>query len=420
MFKFALSYIYFKGDLMKKIIVFLMIILLTSGCGKEKNIQSYIGRDKEFVSINYPVTNINILDDAISSYVNNVYYQFKNIDYDGIPELNISYTYKEVNEDIVNVSLQTEIVTDKTINKIKTFTYNKANDRFLTMEDLVQDLNTLDYEIKKELLEKYQDADMDYLSNVSYDYFTVDDENLTIYFNPAEIKSKHDELIYLDIPLDSLKLLIDIDKTKGNDVYLSIKKKNVDIDDKVVALTFDDGPSKYTAKILDVLKKYGASATFFLVGNKVDFYGDILRRMLNEGSEIGNHSYDHKRLTRLSKEDFQIEINKTQEAIKKLTGFTPTLFRPTYGGYTKTLKSYTDLKFVLWDVDSRDWQVKSTDKILKNILPNVKSGSIILMHDNHEYALKALDKIIVNLKNQGYKFVTVSELLELKKLRESE
>ena len=420
MFKFELSYIYFKGDLMKKIIVFLMIILLTSGCGKEKNIQSYIGRDKEFVSINYPVTNINILDDAISSYVNNVYYQFKNIDYDGIPELNISYTYKEVNEDIVNVSLQTEIVTDKTINKIKTFTYNKANDRFLTMEDLVQDLNTLDYEIKKELLEKYQDADMDYLSNVSYDYFTVDDENLTIYFNPAEIKIKHDELIYLDIPLDSLKLLIDIDKTKGNDVYLSIKKKNVDIDDKVVALTFDDGPSKYTAKILDVLKKYGASATFFLVGNKVDFYGDILRRMLNEGSEIGNHSYDHKRLTRLSKEDFQKEINKTQEAIKKLTGFTPTLFRPTYGGYTKTLKSYTDLKFVLWDVDSRDWQVKSTDKILRNILPNVKSGSIILMHDNHEYALKALDKIIVNLKNQGYKFVTVSELLELKKLRESE
>ena len=327
MFKFELSYIYFKGDLMKKIIVFLMIILLTSGCGKEKNIQSYIGRDKEFVSINYPVTNINILDDAISSYVNNVYYQFKNIDYDGIPELNISYTYKEVNEDIVNVSLQTEIVTDKTINKIKTFTYNKANDRFLTMEDLVQDLNTLDYEIKKELLEKYQDADMDYLSNVSYDYFTVDDENLTIYFNPAEIKIKHDELIYLDIPLDSLKLLIDIDKTKGNDVYLSIKKKNVDIDDKVVALTFDDGPSKYTAKILDVLKKYGASATFFLVGNKVDFYGDILRRMLNEGSEIGNHSYDHKRLTRLSKEDFQKEINKTQEAIKKLTGFTPTLFQ---------------------------------------------------------------------------------------------
>ena len=142
--------------------------------------------------------------------------------------------------------------------------------------------------------------------------------------------------------------------------------------------------------------------------------------MLEEGSEIGNHSYDHKLLTRLSKEEFQDEINNTQEAIKKITGFTPTLFRPTYGGYTNTLKSYTDLKFVLWDVDSLDWKVKSKTKILKNVLPNVKSGSIILMHDNHRYALDALEDIITNLKSDGYKFVTVSELLELKNLRESE
>lgn len=405
---------------MKKLAIFLMVIFLTCGCERDKSTLSFIEADNEYVAINYPVTNINVLDEAISSYVNKTYYNFKNMESSNIPELNISYTYKEINEDIINVSLQTEIITDKTINKIKTFTYNKTNDKFLTMEDLVQDLEALDYEIKKELLEKYQDADMDYLSNVSYDYFTVDDENLTIYFNPAEIKSKHDELIYLDIPLDSLKLLIDIDKTKGSDTYLSIKKKNVSLDDKVVALTFDDGPSKYTKEILDVLKKYNACGTFFLIGNKVDFYGDVLRRMLAEGSEIGNHSYDHKLLTRLSKAEFQEEINKTQEAIKKVTGFTPTLFRPTYGGYTNTLKSYTDLKFVLWDIDSRDWQVKTKSKILKNILPNVRSGSIILMHDNHDYSLNALEDVIKDLKKQGYKFVTVSELLELKKLRESE
>lgn len=405
---------------MKKLTMFLMIIFLVCGCSNNKSTESYINSEDEYVAINYPITNINVLDDAISSYVNRIYYNFKNMKSSNIPELNISYTYKEINENIINVSLQTEIITDKTINKIKTFTYNKTNDKFLTMEDLVQDLDGLDYEVKKELLEKYQDADMDYLSNVSYDYFTIDDENLTLYFNPAEIKSKHDELIYLDIPLDSLKLLIDIDKTEDNDIYLSIKKRNVSLDDKVVALTFDDGPSKYTNKILDVLKKYDACGTFFLIGNKVDFYGDVLKRMLLEGSEIGNHSYDHKLLTRLSKADFQKEISKTQDAIKKVTGFTPTLFRPTYGGYTKILKSYTDLKFVLWDVDSRDWQVKTKDKIIKNILPNVKSGSIILMHDNHEYSLNALEDVLKNLKSQGYKFVTVSELLELKKLRESE
>ena len=405
---------------MKKLFLILMIIFLVSGCTRDKRTESYISKDDGYVSINYPITNINVLDDEISSYINKTYYNFKNMNSKEIPELNISYTYKEINDDIINVSLQTEIRTNRTINKIKTFTYNKSNDKFLTMEDLVDDLEGLDFEIKKELLEKYQDADMDYLSNISYDYFTIDDENLTIYLNPAEIKSKHDNLIYLDIPLDSLKLLVDINVSQKPDTYLSIKKKNVSLDDKVVALTFDDGPSKNTDEILDVLKKYKACATFFLIGNKVEFYGDVLRRMLDEGSEIGNHSYDHKLLTRLSKAEFQEEISKTQEAIKKVTGFTPTLFRPTYGGYTNALKSYTDLKFVLWDVDSRDWQVKTKDRILNNVLPNVKSGSIVLMHDIKDYSLKALDEMTKSLKDDGYKFVTVSELLELKKLRESE
>lgn len=404
--------------MLKKITLFITIIFLLTGCENQKEVISYINEDN-LISINYPITSINVLDDAISGYVNKAYSKFKHLKKED-SELNISYTYKELNEDTINVSIQTEMIIDKTINTIKTFTYNKATDKFLTMEDLVEDLNGLDYDIKKELLEKYEDADMDYLSNVSYDYFTIDDENLTLYLNPAEIKSNHEELIYIDIPLDSLKLLIDIDKNKGNDTYLSIKKKNVSLDDKVVALTFDDGPSKYTNKILDILKKYNASGTFFLIGNKIDFYKDTLRRMLNEGSEIGNHSYDHKRLTRLSENEFKEELVKTNEGIKNITGFTPTLFRPTYGGYNNTLKSYTDMTFVLWDVDSRDWQVKNKDKILRNVLPNVKSGSIVLFHDSLEYASLALEDIIKDLDNKGYKFITVSELLELKTLRESE
>lgn len=159
-------------------------------------------------------------------------------------------------------------------------------------------------------------------------------------------------------------------------------------------------------------------ATFFLIGNKVDFYGDTLQRMLKEGSEIGNHSYDHKLLTRVSENEFKDEINKTNEAIKKVTGFTPALFRPTYGGYSNALKSYTNLKFVLWNVDSRDWQVRNTEGILRNVVPNVRSGSIVLMHDNHEYAVNALDEVIEQLQKENYKFITVSELLELKSLRE--
>jgi len=406
---------------MKKITIVLLClsILLITGCNK-KEIKTTIS-DKDLIAINYPITGINILDDAISSYVNKTYNDFKKIykNYNK-PELNISYTYKELNDNIINVSLNTEINADKKVNKIKTFTYNKKTKKFLTMEDIIKDLDVLDYNIKKQLLEKYRDSDIDFLTNVSYDYFTIDDENLTIYLGPQISKEKGQELIYLDIPLNSLNLLIDIDKSNDTDNYLNIKKKNINYDDKVVALTFDDGPSKYTNKILDSLKKYDACATFFVIGNKVEFYNETLKRMMEEGNEIGNHSYNHKWLNRLSEKEFKDELNKTQEKIKKVTGFTPKLFRPTYGGYSDKLKSYTDLTFILWDVDSSDWKVKRKEKILNNIIPNVKDGSIILMHDNHEYSANAIDSVVKNLKDKGYKFVTVSELLELKKLRENE
>ncbi len=402
----------------RKFVFFLIICLLISGCESEPEILTEIENKDALVSINYPVTEVSALDEAISSYINKVRAEFKNSDYDGKSELNISYTYKEVNDEVINVSILTEIVTDKTVSKIKTFTYNKKSEKFLTMEDIVDDLDVLDYDIKKELLSKYQDADMDYLSNVSYDFFTMDDENLTIYFNPTQLKDTNDELVYLDIPLDSLNLLIDVDREENTNTYLNFKKNTINEEDKVVALTFDDGPSKYTKDILDILKKYDACGTFFLIGNKVSFYGDILREMLSEGNEIGNHSYDHKYLTRLSEEEVKDEINKTQDEIKRVTGYTPTLFRPTYGGYNNTLKSYIDLTFVLWDVDSRDWSVKSTEGIMYNVFKDVKSGSIILFHDNHEYSVNALPSVIKELKKQGYKFVTVSELLELKKLWE--
>ena len=399
---------------MKRMVILLLIVFFMSGCG-EKKVESYID-ETTHTSINYPITNIMELDNAISSYVNKNYSKFK---YINKGEFNISYTYNEVNSDIVNVSLVTKIVTDNEINKIKTFTYNKKTEKFLTMENIVDDLTALDYDVKKNLLEKYKEVDVDYLNNLSYDYFSIDDDNLTLYFNLSEIKGKTG-IICLDIPLDSLNLLIDWQKEERNDSYISIKKKNVNVDDKVIALTFDDGPSQYTNKILDILKKYDACGTFFVIGNHVQFYSDELRRMLKEGSEIGNHSFDHKLLTRLSEDEFKEEINKTNESIKKVTGFTPTLFRPTYGGYNNRLKGYTDLKFVLWDIDSRDWKVKSKERILNNILPYVKPGNIVLMHDNHVYSVNVLEDLIKNLKNNGYKFVTVSELLEIKKIKESE
>lgn len=383
-----------------------VLILVICGCN---NVNV---KNNENVSINYPVTGVSVLDNEISSYINKVYSSFLK-ERNNNSKLNISYKYKDLNDDIINVSLDCEIDTGEVFHKIKTYTYNKKNETFLSIEDLVRDVDVLDLEIKKKILEKYENVDFDLLNNINLDNYIINDENITLFFNSKIIKN-NDKIVYLDIPLNSLDMMVDI---KDN-LYFSLKKRSIGPDDKVIALTFDDGPSKYTGGILDILKKYDACATFFVVGSKSYFQGELLRRILNEGSEIGNHSFSHNKLTGLSEDEFKSEVNKTQDIVKDLTGFTPCLFRPTYGGYTNRLKGYTDLKFVLWDVDSRDWQVKKKDKIINNVLPYVKSGSIVLFHDNHEYALNSIEDIIINLKEKGYKFVTVSELLELVKMRE--
>ena len=403
--------------MLKKMIIFLFITLCMCGCNKDTDVYSFTDEDKK-ISINYPVTGIGKLDDAISSYIYNVKNDYnKKYGNKKNTELNISYSYKKINDNVVSVGLLTNIYTGKNIYKIKTYAYDENIGKFLSIDNIVSDLDVLDYDVKTEILNKYRDADMDFLASFSYDYFTIDGENLTVYFNPEDIGDEYDEVIYLDIPLNTLDLLFDTQSETDNNLYFDLKKRNIDPDNKVIALTFDDGPSKYTNEIIDILKKNNAVATFFVVGNRLSFYEDTLKNMLNTGNEIGNHSYSHKWLNRLSKDEFILEINNTQNEVKRITGYTPKIFRPTYGGYSDKLKSYTDLTFVLWDVDSNDWKVKNADKIYDNITKNTFDGSIVLMHDNHRYAAESLDKVNKKLKEEGYSFVTVSELLEVKKLR---
>lgn len=403
--------------MLKKMIIFLFITLCMCGCNKGTDVYSFTDEDKK-ISINYPVTGIGKLDDAISSYIYNVKNDYnKKYGNKKNTELNISYSYKKINDNVVSVGLLTNIYTGKNIYKIKTYAYDENIGKFLSIDNIVSDLDVLDYDVKTEILNKYRDADMDFLASFSYDYFTIDGENLTVYFNPEDIGDEYDEVIYLDIPLNTLDLLFDTQSETDNNLYFDLKKRNIDPDNKVIALTFDDGPSKYTNEIIDILKKNNAVATFFVVGNRLSFYEDTLKNMLNTGNEIGNHSYSHKWLNRLSKDEFILEINNTQNEVKRITGYAPKIFRPTYGGYSDKLKSYTDLTFVLWDVDSNDWKVKNADKIYDNITKNAFDGSIVLMHDNHRYAAESLDKVIKKLKEEGYSFVTVSELLEVKKLR---
>lgn len=193
--------------------------------------------------------------------------------------------------------------------------------------------------------------------------------------------------------------------------------KVIDPSKPVIALTFDDGPSKYTDDILSLLKENNAYATFFVVGNKVETYSSTINTMIKNGNEIGNHSYSHKWLSRLSTNSIKEEIELTQNVLKNIAGYTPTLIRPTYGAVNKKLRNSTNLKVILWDVDTKDWKIKSEEKIAERALNSIEDGDIVLMHDIYERSYNALKIIIPALKEEGYQFVTVSELHELKEIK---
>ncbi|RED58117.1 polysaccharide deacetylase family protein [Cohnella lupini] len=191
---------------------------------------------------------------------------------------------------------------------------------------------------------------------------------------------------------------------------------------KLIALTFDDGPDgKYTPQILDILKEYKAKATFFVVGPQVKKFPDIAKRIIEEGHTIGNHSWSHSDLTKLSDKKLAVEIDKTQQAVFDATGVTPAVVRAPYGAISdKVLKAIHSmhLKHVYWTVDTLDWDGASVSNMHENVMSNTHKGGVILMHSfggrKHaiEHTVKLLPSIIKDLTAKGYEFVTVEELIE--------
>lgn len=194
-------------------------------------------------------------------------------------------------------------------------------------------------------------------------------------------------------------------------------------EEKVIALTFDDGPHPtYTNQILDILKEYDVKATFFVLGKFAEAYPDIIIRQWQEGHEIGNHTYSHVDAKRVSKKVLYNEYKKTQEIIENLINHQPRLFRPPYGSFDSQALDIVEMHdsiIVLWSAhqDSKDWSNPDVEEIVNTTLSNIRNGDIILFHDYVYYdessTVEALKEIIPELKSRGYRFVTISELLNL-------
>jgi peptidoglycan-N-acetylglucosamine deacetylase len=192
------------------------------------------------------------------------------------------------------------------------------------------------------------------------------------------------------------------------------------VDQPYVAMTFDDGPSAAnTPRLLDMLKQRNIKATFFLIGQNVAANPDIVRRILAEGHEIGNHTWTHPQLSKLSDDRVTTEITKTQEAIKEASGFTPTLLRPPYGAITPRQREWIENQFalsvILWSVDPLDWKRPGPSVVTQRILSQARPGAIILSHDIHKQTIDAMPATLDGLIAKGYKFATVSQLIAMNK-----
>lgn len=188
---------------------------------------------------------------------------------------------------------------------------------------------------------------------------------------------------------------------------------------RYVALTFDDGPvASNTTRLLDMLKRRNIKATFYVLGERVQRNKALTRRMVAEGHEVGNHTWTHGKLTGMSNSKIRWELDKTRDAIVAATGVKPRTMRPPYGALRTSQREWIFREYgyptILWDVDPEDWKKPGTSVIRNRILSKTKNGSIILLHDLHKSSVDAVPTTVDSLLRQGYKFVTVSQLISMK------
>ena len=188
--------------------------------------------------------------------------------------------------------------------------------------------------------------------------------------------------------------------------------RKIDKNKKMVALTYDDGPSIYTPRILKTLKENNSVATFFVVGNRVPMYSDTVKKAYGMGCEIGNHTYEHKILTRADAAGIRNQVSRTNVAVKKITGTAPIVMRPPGGAVNNMVKSQIGMPMILWSIDTLDWRTRNAASTKTAVLDHVKYGDIVLMHDLYEATANASTTIIPTLVERGYQLVTVSELAE--------
>ena len=193
--------------------------------------------------------------------------------------------------------------------------------------------------------------------------------------------------------------------------WFPVQASGIDPTKPMVAITYDDGPNPdSTNRILDTLKFYNARATFFVLGSLAEKHPSVLLKMKEIGCQIGNHTYDHPKLTGLSAQNISAQINKASDIVANITGIRPTAVRPPYGSYNSTVSASAGAPLIIWSIDPRDWESRNAEAVISEVVPKVQDGDIVLMHDIYESTATASESIIPALLEKGFQLVTIDEL----------
>lgn len=244
--------------------------------------------------------------------------------------------------------------------------------------------------------------------------YQIKENELVIYFDNVIVTPEIEESLFLKVNYNEIKDYLDFTFLVDAE-YQNEDGYNYSADKKTVALTFDDGPNgSRTNKIVELLEQNKAHATFFMVGNKMNYGAATIQNVLAKGNEIGSHSYSHKNMKRQKVSELIEDEEKTKSIYRNLTGQELVYTRPPYGSINTTVKESLDTIFITWNLDTEDWLHRNKDYIVDYVVENVEDGDIILMHDSYDTTVEAVSVLLPKLYAMGYQVVSVSELAELK------
>ncbi len=403
---------------------------------------SIIEDEGPYIAIHYPKLNSQKINDIIYQMVYSKLSEFKS----NLPknqtasqaELYITFEVYQYSENIISFKFETyesSHVIANGVTAVQTVTIDTAKEHKYNLHDIIKNEESLSH--ISEYIYNYFSIQDDFKNslgmlksglqpqNHNFDNFVLEENHIEFFFNQCKIAPGSLGVLSCKIDIDDIsKYLTEEFETirPGHEKETPITEENVEIDKddvnelrdkKLIALTFDDGPHQTnTPKLLDYLEQENVKATFFVLGSRIEYNTDIVRRIVKDGHQIGSHTYHHKRLTKLSQEELAFEINATNELIYQITNIITNAVRPPYGEYNEDVKSSCQMPIINWSVDPEDWKYRDADIVFNSVVSKADDGDIILLHDIHKTSVDAVKRIVPHLKEQGFTFVTVEMLIK--------